>query len=396
MGNLLKGIQTAILKKDTRSLCGTKHTVRAEVTGPTAGKDTILVSYKLESTSGWLKTDYHTGDGYLHKIRITIFKDGKIAYQQDVAGDDSGKFIKLPPFLITNEGKWEITAKSIAAGDCAKPTGEKNFGYLYAKQPEPVEEDNQETTVNPNDLTPILSVGMIGFAGLVFSKILRRKRSKGAETFEAQGKLDMEKIIYDLFYGDEEQQRPQREYTKQNYTIWFPINMIFSEDNAKKADLFFKRRVIFTLNNGQSFGGVTIHGKVFPIMSFDSKRGFYITTEKRFQEFLETGVVSSNGEKKEKMNFAEKTMMQKGYYIKVRKVLNNRGLKFRDTHGQYAQMMLALNRIRQNFSRKFLSQRDVGWLKTLLLARGLSTSGTTRNLIDRLFENQKPRKKIYE
>jgi hypothetical protein len=184
MGNLLKGIQTATLKKDTRSLCGTKHTVKAEATGPTAGKDTILVSYKLESTSGWLKTDYHTGDGYLHKIRITIFKDGEIAYQQDVAGDDSGKFITLPPFLITNEGKWEITAKSIAAGDCAKPTGEKNFGYLYAKQPEPVEEDNQETTVNPNDLTPILSVGMIGLAGLVFSKILRKKR-KDAETFEA-------------------------------------------------------------------------------------------------------------------------------------------------------------------------------------------------------------------
>jgi hypothetical protein len=184
MGNLLKGIQTATLKKDTRSLCGTKHTVKAEATGPTAGKDTILVSYKLESTSGWLKTDYHTGDGYLHKIRITIFKDGEIAYQQDVAGDDSGKFITLPPFLITNEGKWEITAKSIAAGDCAKPTGEKNFGYLYANRPEPVEEDNQETTVNPNDLTPILSVGMIGLAGLVFSKILRKER-KDAETFEA-------------------------------------------------------------------------------------------------------------------------------------------------------------------------------------------------------------------
>jgi len=188
MGNLLKGIQTATLKKDTRSLCGTKHTVKAEATGPTAGKDTILVSYKLESTSGWLKTDYHTGDGYLHKIRITIFKDGKIAYQQDVAGDDSGKFITLPPFLITNEGKWEITAKSIAAGDCAKPTGEKNFGYLYAKKPEPVEEDNQETTVNPNDLTPLLSVGLIGLAGLAFSKILRKKRNE-ADTFEAETPL---------------------------------------------------------------------------------------------------------------------------------------------------------------------------------------------------------------
>lgn len=226
MGNLLKGIQTATLKKDTRSLCGTKHTVKAEATGPTAGKDTILVSYKLESTSGWLKTDYHTGDGYLHKIRITIFKDGEIAYQQDVAGDDSGKFITLPPFLITNEGKWEITAKSIAAGDCAKPTGEKNFGYLYAKQPEPVEEDNQETTVNPNDLTPILSVGMIGLAGLVFSKILRKER-KDAETFEAPKtpnyKKVMEIIKQILYEPNSEQYKLMQEWNPEHrrlHQIW--------------------------------------------------------------------------------------------------------------------------------------------------------------------------------
>lgn len=185
MGNLLNGVQTTTLTKNTWALCATRHTVSAEATGAEAGKDNILVSYKLESTSG-IGNDYHTKDGYLHKIRITIFKDGEIAYQQDVAGDDSGNFITLPPFLITGEGKWEITAKTIAAGDCAKPEGEKNFAYLYAKAPEPVEEEQEEDRAKTaQDLTPLLTVGMVGLAGLVFGKVLRGKR-KEAETFEAK------------------------------------------------------------------------------------------------------------------------------------------------------------------------------------------------------------------
>lgn len=180
---MLNGVQTATLTKNTWALCATRHTVRAEATGAEAGKDNILVSYKLESTSG-IGKGYHTKDGYLHKIRITIFKDGEIAYQQDVAGDDSGNFITLPPFLITGEGKWEITAKTIAAGDCAKPEGEKNFAYLYAKSPEPVEEEQEEDRAKTaQDLTPLLTVGMVGLAGLVFGKVLRGKR-KAAENLQ--------------------------------------------------------------------------------------------------------------------------------------------------------------------------------------------------------------------
>ena len=193
MGNLLNGVQTATLTKNTWALCATRHTVKAEATGAEAGKDNILVSYKLESTSG-VGQNYHTKDGYLHKIRITIFKDGEIAYQQDVAGDDSGNFITLPPFLITGEGKWEITAKTIAAGDCAKPEGEKNFAYLYAKAPEPVEEEQEEDRAKTaQDLTPLLTVGMVGLAGLVFGKVLRRKK-KAAETFEAQNSPEYEVV----------------------------------------------------------------------------------------------------------------------------------------------------------------------------------------------------------
>ena len=183
MGNLLNGVQTATLTKNTWALCATRHTVRAETTGAEAGKDNISISYKLESTSG-IGKGYHTKDGYLHKIRITIFKDGEIAYQQDVAGDDSGNFITLPPFLITGEGKWEITAKTIAAGDCAKPEGEKNFAYLYAKAPEPVEEEQEEDRAKTaQDLTPLLTVGMVGLAGLVFGKVLRGKK-KAAENLQ--------------------------------------------------------------------------------------------------------------------------------------------------------------------------------------------------------------------
>lgn len=185
MANLANGEQKVTLSKDTAALCGTKHRVKANITGTNVG-DQINIKYKLESTSGYFKTKYHTDDGYLHKIRITIKNGNETVYQQDFTGDDSGEYISAPPFLINKAGRWNLYAKSIAAGDCAKPEGDIYFAYFNAKEPKQEgQEETEEKPINPDDFTPLLSVGLIGLAGLAFAKILRGKRSKKAETFEA-------------------------------------------------------------------------------------------------------------------------------------------------------------------------------------------------------------------
>ena len=199
MANLANGEQKVTLSKDTAALCGTKHKVKASITGTNVG-DQINIKYKLESTSGPFKTEYHTNDGYLHKIRITIKNGNETVYQQDLTGDDSGEYISAPPFLINKAGRWNLYAKSIAAGDCAKPEGDIYFAYFRATEPKKEEqEETEEKPINPDDLTPLLSVGLIGLAGLAFAKILRGKRSKKAETFEAQApkKFNYKQIIYD-------------------------------------------------------------------------------------------------------------------------------------------------------------------------------------------------------
>ena len=184
MANLADGEQKVTISKDTTTLCGTKHRVKANITGTNVG-DQINIKYKLESTSG-ITTKYHTDDGYLHKIRITIKNGNETVYQQDFTGDDSGEYISAPPFLINRAGRWNLYAKSIAAGDCAKPEGDIYFAYFRAKEPQQEEqEETEEKPINPDDLTPLLSVGLIGLAGLTVAKLLRGKRSKKAETFEA-------------------------------------------------------------------------------------------------------------------------------------------------------------------------------------------------------------------
>jgi hypothetical protein len=406
VGNLLNGIQTATLTKNTWALCATRHTVKAEATGAEAGKDNILVSYKLESTSG-IGKGYHTKDGFLHKIRITIFKDGEIAYQQDVAGDDSGNFITLPPFLITGEGKWEITTKTIAAGDCAKPEGEKNFAYLYAKTPEPVEEEQEEDRAKTaQDLTPLLTVGVVGLAGLVFGKVLRGKR-KEAETFEAQApkKFNCEQIIYDAFYGngDEKLKKFQEGITKS--TPFFNLSFIpplkgYNESETKqfKSEMnhFLRQTKMYHLANSATFGALRINGKEFAWVKFTDTDDYAIATKSSIFEQAKSDLLSEQALKdgtaigvkgNENLRKMLARLLDKEEYEKFRTTIVRYGIKHKNYVVASALYSLEIAFRPYQNRKSDLERKAINQLKAILKARGLSTSGTRQNYIDRIEED---------
>jgi len=295
MANLANGERRVTLSKDTAALCGTKHRVKASITGTNVG-DQINIKYKLESTSG-LTTNYHTNDGYLHKIRITIKNGNETVYQQDFTGDDSGEYISAPPFLINKAGRWNLYAKSIAAGDCAKPEGDIYFAYFRATEPKKEEqEEMEEKPINPDDLTPLLSVGLIGLAGLAFAKILRGKRSRKAETFEAQApkKFNYRQIIYDTFYGDgdEEIKKYQEEITEQD-NPWFPTSYYpdekeFDEKDRKRymngIKKFIESHYLYIQPNISRFASFTINGKDFLAFRFSEGKEYYITSKEKWLE----------------------------------------------------------------------------------------------------------------
>ena len=190
-GDLMTGWASGRISADTNTLCASEHKIKASITGNQVGKDYINIEYRVLDSSG-ATTKLHGDDGYLHKMRITIKNKGNTVYQQDLTGDDSGEYIQGPRFLINKEGKWTLHMKQIATGDCAKNGEELYFSYFTAKKPPQEPQEDEEEPINPNDLTPLLSVGLIGLAGLTVAKLLRGKRKKKAETFEAQNSPEYE------------------------------------------------------------------------------------------------------------------------------------------------------------------------------------------------------------
>jgi len=225
----------------------------------------------------------------------------------------------------------------------------------------------------------------------------KTRRRRRAETFEAQApkKFNYKQIIYDLFYGNEEQQKRQKKFTEEANTIWFPISDILPEDEAKNVNSFLRDRVLWRTNYGQYFGACYFNEKVFAFMSFDGPKEWFITTESRFREFLENHVVGwkiKNMGEKGTMNQMEKRMMQKGFYELMQKSLSQRRLKIKDPHGQWGNMMMVLSKIHRKYTEKELNEKNLPMLKSILLTRGLSRSGTRQNYIDRILENQNNQK----
>ena len=221
---------TVELAKDTKSLCGTKHKIyitlkdskiikpiteengytKEQVKSFEEGLVTpsiksaivpmdskIFVSFTPSDTSG-VDTKYHRDSASLHKIRITIKCDGETIHQDDITGNPDDSVEKQ--FLITKAGRWTIDAKPLSAGDCATPDEETEIVYLDVQPLEEgwvvdnsvLDEDNGNEEIEiTNELTPILTIGIIGLGSLLLTKLLRKKKTKEAEnisTLYTQGK----------------------------------------------------------------------------------------------------------------------------------------------------------------------------------------------------------------
>ena len=131
------------LNKDTRLKCETKHTAWAYFTDEgTALKDYIIVKFKASDSSG-AGTGQHQDSASLHKLRIKVYKDGKMVYEDDITGDKG--LVTSPTYWINGEGSWSVKVKSVSSGECAKPTGTVFLGSFLAKpaiQDEPTEDEN--------------------------------------------------------------------------------------------------------------------------------------------------------------------------------------------------------------------------------------------------------------
>ena len=188
--NLANGSNTEVLTKDTKLLCGTKHSLTASITGTEAYKDKIIVTTHMRDTGGITETGYHYGNGYLHKIRVQILNDGKIAYQDDISGDDTGNGVSRE-YLINGPGRWDVQFLSKSSGDCAKPTGTKYVGYFRATKPAEGDDDADDADddaalTNTNEYAPLIKTGLILGAALVLGKMITKKSKKAEETFKSE------------------------------------------------------------------------------------------------------------------------------------------------------------------------------------------------------------------
>jgi len=186
--DLSKSSNSETLSKDTGLLCGTKHKVWVGLTGEKAYEDKIKISATMQDTGGGLTTNYHFGNGYLHKLRIEILNDGKIVHQEDITGDDTGKSIERE-YLINAPGNWVVRFKSKSSGDCAKPTGTKEVGYFTALEPATKDDANGQDNAGDagqapkpkTDYSNLAKTGLILGAALVVGKIISKKDKKAAE-----------------------------------------------------------------------------------------------------------------------------------------------------------------------------------------------------------------------
>lgn len=143
---------TGKLESDNVLLCDTRHEVWAYYTdNRIAYKDYIIIGFRAKDTSGFgtgFKENNLTESGQ-HKIRVKIYNDGKKVYESDL---QSGKgVVESQPFLINNEGIWEVKFQSIATGgECKIPSGTKTVGDFTARPPP----EQEERTLDDRVISP--------------------------------------------------------------------------------------------------------------------------------------------------------------------------------------------------------------------------------------------------
>jgi hypothetical protein len=144
---------SATSSTDNYLLCDTKHKVYAYYTDDkTAFKDFIILGFEAFDTSG-IGTSYKQDMAGLHKVRFKVYNNGKKVYEEDIVGDSGGQAFSMP-LLINEEGLWEVTATSIASGDCSKPSMNKKILGSFAARPPIQEEEEKEQTLDDEVSSP--------------------------------------------------------------------------------------------------------------------------------------------------------------------------------------------------------------------------------------------------